>query len=98
MRGFLWRASGDGNTISFVNWKLVTQPRERGGIGIKSLDSINKALRGKWIWRYRKQEESLWKCVVVEVWGREGRGGWCAKEVREPFCVGVWRGIPEAKE
>lgn len=34
-----------------VKWDLVCQPIANGGLGICSIDKVNKALLGKWLWR-----------------------------------------------
>nr|GFA60769.1 hypothetical protein [Tanacetum cinerariifolium] len=43
-----------------VNWNSVCKPKVEGGLGIKSLDSWNKALMSKHIWNIITQKESLW--------------------------------------
>ncbi|XP_057775476.1 uncharacterized protein LOC130994451 [Salvia miltiorrhiza] len=35
-----------------------------GGLGLKDLESFNKALMVKWIWRFLKEEDALWVRVV----------------------------------
>ncbi|XP_026450737.1 uncharacterized protein LOC113350844 [Papaver somniferum] len=35
-----------------------------GGLGVKSLRLTSKELKGKWIWRYTKENKALWRKVV----------------------------------
>lgn len=56
---------------------------------MRNLRIFNKALLGKWLWRYHLEGESLWKEVVDSRYGG-ARGGWCTNVVR-----GAWRGFVE---
>lgn len=39
-----------------------------GGLGLRLLTTLNKALHGKWIWRFRNESKSLWKKIIVRKW------------------------------
>ena len=45
-----------------------------GGLGIKSLAILNKALLCKWIWRFANERDSRWRNVILWKFGEE-RGG-----------------------
>ena len=60
-----------------VNWKVCYVDKE-GGLGIRSLVALNKALLGKWSWRFAKEREPLWKKVIIDEFGLE-EGGWCLR-------------------
>ena len=75
-----------------INWKVVCRPKEEGGLGIRKIDLLNKALLGKWVWRYAYEKDNLWKTVIGVKYGQEG-GGWKTKEVCGPFGVGLWKDI-----
>lgn len=65
----LWSHTWEVNKLPLVKWPLVTQPRDSGDLGIISLDTMNKALPGKWIWRYGKKDEGIFEGnFKVEVW------------------------------
>jgi hypothetical protein len=51
-RSFLWRGEDPDKVKGghcLVNWRTCTRPRKLGGLGIKDLDKINRALRLKWL-------------------------------------------------
>ena len=75
-----------------INWEVVCNLKEEGGLGIRKIDLLNKALLGKWIWRYAYEKDNLWKRVIGVKYGQEGCG-WRTKEACGSFGVGVWKEI-----
>ena len=73
-RDFLW---GD-SKIHLVGWDKVCAPKVNGGLGIRKLTTFNKALLGKWLWRFGVEETRLWRRVVALKFGEEW-GGWSSK-------------------
>ncbi|RVW83962.1 Transposon TX1 uncharacterized 149 kDa protein [Vitis vinifera] len=63
-----------------------------GGLGIRKLTLVNKALIDKWIWRFACDKKGLWKQVLVAKYGQEDYG-WRTKKVVGAFGVGVWKEI-----
>jgi hypothetical protein len=54
--------------------------------------AFNKALLGKWLWRYTPEPTSLWRRVVDSKYGSQQRE-WCSNRVREPHEVSLWKHI-----
>ncbi|XP_035544454.1 uncharacterized protein LOC108983424 isoform X2 [Juglans regia] len=91
-REFLWGGLGEETKFHLASWNKVCSPVSGGGLGVRNLRTFNKALLGKWLWRYQEEGESLWKEVVVSRHGGAW-GGWCTNEVRGGYGVGLWRYI-----
>ena len=75
-----------------VRWLTVCLDKRKGGLRVKSLALLNKALLGKWSWHYANEKEAFWNQVIRGKYGEE-RGGWCSQEVKERYGVGLWKAI-----
>ncbi|KAJ9678729.1 hypothetical protein PVL29_020805 [Vitis rotundifolia] len=91
-RDFLWGGGNLERKPHLVRWEMVCLSKKKGGLGVKCLSILNKALLSKWNWRYANEKEALWNQVIRGKYG-ENRGGWCSREVREVHGVGLWKGI-----
>ncbi|GJZ34989.1 hypothetical protein Tco_0580806 [Tanacetum coccineum] len=63
------------NKASWVNWKAVIAPKDKGGLGVPSLYALNRGLMFKWLWRFCTQDRSLWFRVIKAIHGEEGNMG-----------------------
>lgn len=50
----------------FTKWEIICNYRKCGRIGITDLEVKNRALLDKCIWRYERENVSLWRDVIVE--------------------------------
>lgn len=50
--------------IAWVRWGEVCKDKDRGGLGVKDLNSFNLSLLGKWVDRILNNEEGLWVKVI----------------------------------
>lgn len=41
---FIWSGANQQQKLSLVNWEMVCQPKDCGGLGLKNLDLMNKAM------------------------------------------------------
>ena len=77
-RDFLWGGGNMERKIHLVKWEIVCGDKERGGLGLRKLGLLNRALLSKWIWRFACERENLWKQVIVAKFGQED-DGWKSK-------------------
>jgi len=66
-RKFLWGGTNEGRPMPLVNWKLVQQRKDRGGLGVGDIEFKNDALLLKWWWRYATEDNVMWKKVIKSV-------------------------------
>ena len=64
VRDFLWSNKGAETGFHWVKWDDVCHPKQEGGLGIRLLCDINKACKAKWLCRFEKEDNTLWKNVV----------------------------------
>jgi hypothetical protein len=91
-RNFLWDGVGDSHSYHLVAWNKVCSPIAHGGLGIRPLHLFNRALLGKWLWRFGREDNRLWKQVIVAKYGLEG-GGWMIKPSRDRHGCCLWKSI-----
>ena len=91
-RDFLWGSSSTERKIHLIKWENVCRCKMKGGIGIRSLNVMNKALLSKWAWRFAKEENTVWKTIISLKYGTE-EGGWFSKSPRGNASKGLWKGI-----
>ena len=75
-----------------MSWKIICAAKKDGGMGIHSLSILNKALLGKWLWRFANENDPVWKQIISRKYSFQ-EGGWCSKGVRDSYGVGVWKAI-----
>ena len=91
-RDFLWGGGALDQRPHLVRWNLVCLERKKGGLGVRNLALMNKALLGKWNWRFAIEREVLWKKVISHKYGVE-EGGWCTQAESGRHGVGLWKAI-----
>ncbi|RVW40408.1 putative ribonuclease H protein [Vitis vinifera] len=91
-RDFLWGGGNLGGKTHLVKWDVVCTEKRNGGLGLRRIATLNRALLGKWIWRFACERDNLWKQVISTKYGQEDYG-WRAKKVSGAAGVGVWKEI-----
>ena len=70
MRNFLWSGTGVGKKGHLLSWEVVCRSKEQGGLGFGKISSRNRALLGKWPWRFPRESSELWHEVIAVFMGR----------------------------
>jgi hypothetical protein len=78
-RNFLWGGMGEKHKHHLVAW-----------LGFRQLIPFNRALLGKWLWRFGIEETHLWRRVLVAKYGVDN-GGWITNRPRGPHGCSVWK-------
>ncbi|RVW12516.1 hypothetical protein CK203_082429 [Vitis vinifera] len=71
--------------------------KHKGGLGLRRIATLNRALLGKWIWRFACEKDNLWKQVITTKYGQEDYG-WRSKKASGAAGVGVWKEIMKESE
>ncbi|WJZ95322.1 hypothetical protein VitviT2T_014100 [Vitis vinifera] len=91
-RDFLWGGGALEKRPHLVKWAVVCTHKKMGGLGIRNLSILNRALLCKWSWRYAVERDSYWKLIISSKYGVE-RGGWNTCGAKEGHGVGLWKEI-----
>ena len=91
-RDFLWGGGNMERKVHLVKWEVVCTDKDKGRLGLRMLALLNKALLGKWIWRYACDKDKLWRQVIKVKYGQEGLD-WRPKKANGATGVGVWKEI-----
>ncbi|KAG5591558.1 hypothetical protein H5410_042072 [Solanum commersonii] len=101
MTKFLWGGTRDTRGTQWFRWGELCYPREEGGLGLRSLYDINRALVAKLWWNFRVATNSLWveymwtkyckKLHPVIVTNRGASHIWkCMMKMREEVEHDIW--------
>ncbi|XP_059285619.1 uncharacterized protein LOC132039092 [Lycium ferocissimum] len=90
-REFLWHENKDKKGYNLVEWQIVTLSKQHGGMGIKDLRLHNQSLLQKWLWRFCKEDRSLWRKDIAQKYGLLNQ--WTTNEVNTTYGCSVWKTI-----
>ncbi|RVX14417.1 putative ribonuclease H protein [Vitis vinifera] len=87
-RDFLWDGGALEKKPHLVKWEIVSSDKKKGGLGVRSLSTFNRAFLCKWSWRFVVERESLWRLVISRKLGVEkgaySKDAWVA-DCRDPW-------------
>jgi ribonuclease HI len=71
-RRFIWGDTDDKRKFHAVKWRTVCMPKSRGGLGLRQLDTMNKACLLRWGWKLQLNGSDLWSSVLRGKYWRHG--------------------------
>lgn len=83
----VWKQKKEGCYL--INWETVQLPKLSDDLGVRDLRIHNECLLIKWLWRYVKEEQALWREVRHHKYGQDSQ--WCTNEVTMPYRVSTWK-------
>ena len=78
-----------------MKWEEVCKPKSLGGLGVGNLVVRNRALLGKWLWRFPLEIELLWHSIIRSKYGIQ-INGWDANEGRGVSYRNPWKFISQS--
>lgn len=80
-----------------VKWESICTDREAGGLGVKNLHLMNKALLCKWHWRFASSKYDYWKTIISEKYGTT-QGEWKIANYKKGSSQNIWPLICKVEE
>lgn len=66
---FFWGGDLEEKKMAWISWRKFTAPMKKGGLGVGSLKAYNLGLLTMWWWRWKTEDQSLWKNVISAIHG-----------------------------
>eukprot|EP00253_Pinus_taeda_P026517 PITA_26517 len=63
IRNFIWRGVDQKKKWALVSWGQLTERKEKGGLGLRDPETLNKVLGAKLWWRWLGGGNDLWKII-----------------------------------
>lgn len=100
---FLWGDGEDCKKFHLIKWDEVKKPLylkkievkkplHGGSLGIRLVMEFNKALQGKWLWRFLKKDGRMWRRVIAARWQNCALSGTGSLN-RRGHGLGLWKKI-----
>ena len=70
-RTFFWQGGGTKKKYHLVKWVNITKPKDKGGLGIKDLRTMNISLLCKWWWK-AENGTGIWQEIVSKKYLKKG--------------------------
>ncbi|KAJ0960949.1 hypothetical protein J5N97_001161 [Dioscorea zingiberensis] len=69
VRQFIWSNTGSGNGVHLIGWSTVTSPKTEGGLGVKDLRLMKRALLSKHVLELLNKSDKTWTQLMIAKYG-----------------------------
>ncbi|GJU55992.1 RNA-directed DNA polymerase, eukaryota, reverse transcriptase zinc-binding domain protein [Tanacetum coccineum] len=76
--------------MAWTQWNTCMASKQKGGLGIGSINALNVGLLFKWLWRFLSQSSDLWISVIKEIYRFHGDIFYSSSY---SSCLSPWSGI-----
>jgi hypothetical protein len=73
-RDFFWNDGVAKRKVHAVEWDTICKSKKLGGLGIGKMRDKGVSMLVKWLWRFGKEHNSLWKKVICVKYGLRIQG------------------------
>lgn len=91
-RQFFWRGVDNKYKIHTVSCETVCASKEKGGLRIRDMQTMNRALLHKWHWRFARNSNDLLKVVLSDKYVST-KGKWSTKRTHGAVGSSIWPNI-----
>lgn len=63
IRNFIWQGFDQKKKWALVSWSQLTERKEKGGLGLRDPETLNRVLGAKLCWRWLRGGNDLWKTI-----------------------------------
>ena len=61
---FFWQSDGHKRKYRLTKWNIMCRPKDQGGLGIEVLETKNKALLCKWLFKILSEDAGVWHELI----------------------------------
>ncbi|CAN1157085.1 Putative ribonuclease H protein At1g65750 [Linum perenne] len=91
IRKFIWGSSETERKTHLVSWDRICQPKENGGLGLKSARVLNRAYMTKLAFLFFQNKEPLWIRILQTKYFKETNEGLAPRHTSSQSAL--WRGL-----
>ena len=73
-RNFLWGGETLEKKAHLIKWEVICSEKGQGDLSLRNLTLLNRALIGKWIWRFALESYYIWKRLIYSKFGHDDLG------------------------
>eukprot|EP00253_Pinus_taeda_P026017 PITA_26017 len=66
IKNFIWRGADQKKKWALASWSQLTERKEKGGLGLRDPEILNRVLGAKLWWRWLRGGNDLWKTIWKE--------------------------------